>query len=95
MERRRCPPPWRGSPSPGQALAHGAIGSAIARIAAGFGTAWGAYTGAIDNVDAIAAIRLTLLTAAISVPLNLVFGIAASHGRSPSSISRARRSSSR
>jgi sulfate transport system permease protein len=62
----------------GQALAHGAIGSAIARIAGGFGTAWGAYTGAIDNVDAIAAIRLTLITAAISVPLNLVFGLAAS-----------------
>ncbi|MDT8440451.1 MAG: sulfate ABC transporter permease subunit CysW [Desulfuromonadales bacterium] len=38
----------------------------------------GAYWEAIVEPDALAAIRLTLLTAAISVPLNLVFGIAAS-----------------
>ena len=37
-----------------------------------------AYFGALANSDALAAIRLTLLTAAIAVPLNLVFGIAAS-----------------
>lgn len=35
------------------------------------------YWAAIVEPDALAAIRLTLLTAAISVPLNLVFGIAA------------------
>ncbi len=35
------------------------------------------YWAAISEPDALAAIRLTLLTAAISVPLNLVFGIAA------------------
>jgi sulfate/thiosulfate transport system permease protein len=38
----------------------------------------GAYFAALRDPDALAAIRLTLLTAAISVPLNLVFGIAAS-----------------
>lgn len=36
-----------------------------------------AYVAAIAQPDARAAIRLTLLTAAISVPLNLVFGLAA------------------
>ncbi len=38
----------------------------------------GAYIAAIYEPDALAAIRLTLLTAAIAVPLNLVFGLAAS-----------------
>jgi sulfate transport system permease protein len=37
----------------------------------------GAYFAAIREPDALAAIRLTLLIAAISVPLNLVFGVAA------------------
>jgi sulfate/thiosulfate transport system permease protein len=37
----------------------------------------GAYLDAFADPDAVAAIRLTLLVAAISVPLNLVFGIAA------------------
>jgi sulfate transport system permease protein len=36
-----------------------------------------AYLAAIADPDAMAAIRLTLLAAAIAVPLNLVFGIAA------------------
>jgi sulfate transport system permease protein len=62
----------------GHAIAHGAFGSAISQTIGGFGTAWGAYTGAIDNADALAAIRLTLITAAIAVPLNLVFGLVAS-----------------
>jgi sulfate transport system permease protein len=35
------------------------------------------YWAAITEPDAMSAIRLTLLTAAISVPLNLVFGVAA------------------
>lgn len=35
------------------------------------------YMAAITDPDALAAIRLTLLTAAIAVPLNLVFGVAA------------------
>lgn len=38
---------------------------------------WGAYLEALKEPDAWAAIRLTLITAAISVPLNLVFGVAA------------------
>ncbi len=38
---------------------------------------WGAYAEALKEPDAWSAIRLTLITAAIAVPLNLVFGIAA------------------
>ena len=37
----------------------------------------GAYLAGITEPDALAAIRLTLLVAAIAVPLNLLFGIAA------------------
>ena len=37
----------------------------------------GVYVAAVFDPDALAAIRLTLLTAAIAVPANLVFGIAA------------------
>ncbi|MBI4717122.1 MAG: sulfate ABC transporter permease subunit CysW [Planctomycetes bacterium] len=40
----------------------------------------GAYAAALVEPDALAAIRLTLLTAAITVPLNLVFGVAAAWG---------------
>jgi sulfate transport system permease protein len=38
----------------------------------------GAYLAALVEPDAFSAIQLTLLTAAIAVPLNLVFGVAAS-----------------
>ena len=38
---------------------------------------FGAYVEALKEPDAWSAIRLTLLTAAIAVPLNLVFGVAA------------------
>ncbi|MFA7605998.1 MAG: sulfate ABC transporter permease subunit CysW [Rhodocyclaceae bacterium] len=38
---------------------------------------WGTYVVALTDPDALAAVRLTLLVAAISVPLNLVFGVAA------------------
>ncbi|HYC42426.1 MAG TPA: sulfate ABC transporter permease subunit CysW [Noviherbaspirillum sp.] len=38
---------------------------------------WEAYLAAIVEPDAISAIKLTLITAAIAVPLNLVFGVAA------------------
>jgi len=61
-----------------RSIAHGAVGGAIGQIWHGFGAAWGPYLGAIENPEARAAIRLTLLTAAIAVPLNLVFGLAAS-----------------
>jgi len=37
----------------------------------------GAYTAALAHSEALASIRLTLLVAAISVPLNTVFGLAA------------------
>ena len=40
-------------------------------------SALGAYFAALAEKDALAAIRLTLLVAAISVPANLVFGVAA------------------
>ena len=43
-----------------------------------FKKGWQAYFDAIVEDDALAAIKLTLLTAAIAVPLNLVFGVAAS-----------------
>jgi sulfate/thiosulfate transport system permease protein len=39
---------------------------------------FGAFGDAVSNPDALAAIRLTLMIAAISVPLNIVFGLAAS-----------------
>jgi sulfate transport system permease protein len=38
----------------------------------------GAFAEAVRNPDALAAIRLTLMIAAICVPLNMVFGLAAS-----------------
>ncbi len=43
-----------------------------------FGKGITAYFQALTEPDALSAIRLTLLAAAISVPLNLVFGLAAS-----------------
>ncbi len=38
---------------------------------------WSVYFKALSDPDALSAIRLTLLTAAIAVPLNLIFGICA------------------
>jgi sulfate transport system permease protein len=38
---------------------------------------WGVYATALADADAAAAIRLTLLTALLTVPLNTVFGVAA------------------
>jgi sulfate transport system permease protein len=38
---------------------------------------WAAYLAAISDPDALSAIKLTLLAAAIAVPLNTVFGVAA------------------
>ena len=42
-----------------------------------FKKGFGPYWAALAEPDAVAAIKLTLITAAISVPLNLVFGVAA------------------
>ena len=50
----------------------------IAVFTEAFRKGWQAYLMAIIEPDALSAIRLTLLTAAIAVPLNLVFGVAAS-----------------
>lgn len=43
-----------------------------------FRQGWGAFRDSVTEPDARAAIRLTLLVAAISVPLNVLFGLAAS-----------------
>jgi sulfate transport system permease protein len=50
----------------------------VAVFAEAFRKGWEAYVAAIVEEDAISAIKLTLITAVIAVPLNLVFGIAAS-----------------
>ena len=46
----------------------------IQALSKGIGTSWAV----LQNSDTLSAIRLTLLVAVISVPLNLVFGLAAS-----------------
>jgi sulfate transport system permease protein len=38
---------------------------------------WGTYLTALQEPDALSALKLTLIAAAIAVPLNLVFGVAA------------------
>ena len=50
----------------------------VAVFGEAFKMGWEAYIAAIIDPDAISAIKLTLITAAIAVPLNLVFGVAAS-----------------
>lgn len=42
-----------------------------------FAKGWSAYASSLGNPDTLAAIRLTLLTAAITVPLTTVFGVSA------------------
>ena len=54
------------------------IGLPLATVIIGaFSKGAAAFLAAFKDPDALAAIRLTLLTAAIAVPLNLVFGLAA------------------
>ncbi|MFC5475384.1 sulfate ABC transporter permease subunit CysW [Paraherbaspirillum soli] len=50
----------------------------LAVFAEAFKKGWDAYLSAITEPDALSAIKLTLLSAALAVPLNLVFGVAAS-----------------
>ncbi len=50
----------------------------VAVFTQAFEKGFGVYIAALREPDALAAIRLTLLTAAITVPLNLIFGVAAS-----------------
>ena len=42
-----------------------------------FAKGWAAYFNALSNPDTLSALRLTLLTALLTVPLNTLFGIAA------------------
>jgi len=49
----------------------------IAVFVEAFRKGWEAYLAALVEPDALSAIRLTLMAAAIAVPLNLVFGVAA------------------
>ena len=46
-------------------------------FAEAFKKGWDVYVAALIDPDALSALRLTLIAAAISVPLNLVFGLAA------------------
>src|SRR5687767_7030212 len=49
----------------------------IAVLVEAFREGFGRYFGALRDPDAVHAMRLTLTAAAIAVPLNLVFGVAA------------------
>jgi sulfate transport system permease protein len=49
----------------------------VAVFAEAFAKGLGAYAAAVSEPDAIAALKLTLIAAAIAVPLNLVFGVSA------------------
>ncbi|MCF8480982.1 MAG: sulfate ABC transporter permease subunit CysW [Rhodospirillum sp.] len=73
-------PPWARTLLTGMALAFLGLFLFLPLVAV-FGEALakglGAYVSAIVEPDALAAVRLTLLAAAIAVPLNLVFGVAA------------------
>jgi sulfate transport system permease protein len=49
----------------------------VAVFAEAFRKGYTTYLASFDDADALSAIKLTLLTAGIAVPLNLIFGIAA------------------
>lgn len=49
----------------------------VSVMAESFRKGWEAYVSALTDPDAMSALRLTLLTAAIAVPLNTIFGVAA------------------
>jgi sulfate transport system permease protein len=49
----------------------------VAVFVEAFKKGWEAYVAAITDPDAVSAIKLTLIAAGISVPLNLVFGVSA------------------
>ena len=73
-------PPWARRLLIGMALSFIAI-FLLAPLAIVFAEAlkkgWQVYLAAVSDPDALSAIRMTLLAAGISVPLNLVFGVAA------------------
>ncbi len=49
----------------------------VSVFAEAFKKGWDVYVASITEPDALSAVKLTLIAAAISVPLNLVFGVAA------------------
>ena len=49
----------------------------VAVFAQAFEKGWGAYVAALREPMALSALKLTLLTAGVAVPLNLLFGVAA------------------
>jgi len=49
----------------------------VAVVSEALAKGWAAYVAALREPMALAALRLTLLTAGVAVPLNLVFGVAA------------------
>jgi sulfate transport system permease protein len=49
----------------------------VSVIVESFRKGWEAYVSALTDPDAMAALRLTLITAGIAVPLNTIFGVAA------------------
>ncbi|WP_256759820.1 sulfate ABC transporter permease subunit CysW [Cohnella sp. WQ 127256] len=49
----------------------------VSVIAESFRKGWHAYVSALADPDAMSALKLTLITAAIAVPLNTIFGVAA------------------
>ncbi|TAN67970.1 MAG: sulfate ABC transporter permease subunit CysW [Magnetospirillum sp.] len=50
----------------------------VAVLVEAFAKGWPAYLGALSGDDALASVRLTLMVAAIAVPLNVAFGLTAS-----------------
>jgi sulfate transport system permease protein len=50
----------------------------VAVFAGALEKGWGAYVAALTEPMALSALKLTLLTAGVAVPLNLLFGVAAS-----------------
>lgn len=49
----------------------------VSVIAESFRKGWEAYLSALSDPDAMSALKLTLITAAVAVPLNTIFGVAA------------------
>jgi sulfate transport system permease protein len=49
----------------------------VAVFVEAFAKGWAAYTAALREPMAVSALKLTLITAGVAVPLNLVFGVAA------------------
>ena len=80
VARERPPLPWTVIAVGGAAAAYLVL-FLFVPLAAVFTEAlrkgFGVYLAAISEPDALSAIRLTLIAAAIAVPLNLVFGVAA------------------